>query len=77
MLSLAHLLCGAVRLDSGDLPKALDSMEEALKLSQASGERYIEGRALAWLGRAWAKQTFRKPQQQKSASCRGSGSWRS
>ncbi len=55
MLSLAHLLCGAVRLDSGDLPKALDSIEEALKLSRASGERYIEGRSLAWYGRAMGK----------------------
>jgi len=55
MLSLAHLLCGAVSLDSGDLPKALDSIEEALKLSQASGERYIEGRAGTWLGRALGK----------------------
>ena len=55
MLSLAHLLCGAVSLDSGDLPGARDSIEEALKLSQASGERYIEGRTLAWLGRALGK----------------------
>ena len=51
MLSLAHLLLGTISLDSGDLSKALDSIEEALKLSRASGERYIEGRSMAWHGR--------------------------
>jgi tetratricopeptide (TPR) repeat protein len=55
MLSLAHLLLGTISLDSGDLPKALDSIEEALKLSRASGERYIEGRSMAWHGRVLGK----------------------
>lgn len=55
MSSLAHLLLGAVSLDSGDLVGARTSMEEALRLSQASGERYIEGRAGAWLGRVLGK----------------------
>jgi class 3 adenylate cyclase/tetratricopeptide (TPR) repeat protein/energy-coupling factor transporter ATP-binding protein EcfA2 len=55
MLSLAHLLLGAISLDSGDLAKALDSIEEALKLSRASGERYIEGRSTAWHGRVLGK----------------------
>jgi tetratricopeptide (TPR) repeat protein len=55
MLSLAHLLLGAVSLDSGDLLGARDSIEEALKLSRASGERYIEGRAGVWLGRVLGK----------------------
>ena len=55
MSSLAHLLLGAVSLDSGDLVGAQTSMEEALRLSQASGERYIEGRAGTWLGRVLGK----------------------
>jgi tetratricopeptide (TPR) repeat protein len=55
MLSLAHLLCGAVSLDCGDLAGALDSIEQALRLSQSSGERDIEGRALAWQGRVLGK----------------------
>jgi tetratricopeptide (TPR) repeat protein len=55
MLSLAHLLCGAVSLDCGDLAGALDSIEQALRLSQSSGERYIEGRTLAWQGRVLGK----------------------
>ena len=55
MLSLAHLLHGAVSLDSGDLHGARNSIEEALRLSRASGERYIEGRAGIWLGRVLGK----------------------
>jgi tetratricopeptide (TPR) repeat protein len=55
MSAITHLLLGAVSLDSGDLPNAQTSIEEALRLSQASGERYIEGRAGAWLGRVLGK----------------------
>ena len=55
MSAITHLLLGAVSLESGDLPNAQTSIEEALRLSQASGERYIEGRAGAWLGRVLGK----------------------
>ncbi|MDM8000649.1 MAG: AAA family ATPase [Dehalococcoidia bacterium] len=51
MLSLAHLLVGAISLDSADVPNALNSTEEALKLSQACGEKHVEGRASCWHGR--------------------------
>lgn len=55
MSALTHLLMGAIGIDSGNLTSARDSIEDALKLSRTSGERYIEGRALAWLGRALGK----------------------
>ena len=55
MSALTHLLLGTISLDSGDPPGALDSIEKALNLSQTCDERYIEGRALAWLGRALGK----------------------
>jgi class 3 adenylate cyclase/tetratricopeptide (TPR) repeat protein len=55
MSALTHLLLGTISLDSGDPPRALESIEKALKLSQTCDERYIEGRALAWLGRALGK----------------------
>ena len=55
MSALTHLLLGAVGIDSGDLTSAQHSINEALKLARVSGERYIEGRTLAWLGRALGK----------------------
>ncbi len=55
MLSLSQLLLGAVSLDSGDPLNARKSIEEALKLAHTSGEQYIEGRTLTWLGRALGK----------------------
>jgi len=55
MSALTQLLLGAVGIDSGDLTSAQHSINEALKLARVSGERYIEGRTLAWLGRALGK----------------------
>ncbi|MDD1652679.1 MAG: AAA family ATPase [Methanomicrobiales archaeon] len=55
MSALTHLLLGAVGIDSGNLPSAQNSIDEALKLARVSRERYIEGRTLAWLGRALGK----------------------
>ena len=55
MSALTHLLLGAVGLDSGDLAGARNSIDEALRLARVSDERYIEGRTLAWLGRALGK----------------------
>jgi class 3 adenylate cyclase/tetratricopeptide (TPR) repeat protein/energy-coupling factor transporter ATP-binding protein EcfA2 len=55
MSALTHLLLGAVGIDSGNLPSAQNSIDEALKLARVSRERYIEGRALTWLGRALGK----------------------
>lgn len=55
MSALTHLLLGTISLDSGDAAGALDSIQKALELSHTCDERYIEGRVLAWLGRALGK----------------------
>jgi hypothetical protein len=55
MSSLAQLLLGAISLDSGDMSSARTSLGEALRMSRVNGERYIEGRAMLWVGRVHGK----------------------
>jgi len=54
-LSVQYLHFALYHFESGDLKKAIDGIEEALKLSKKNGEKNNEGISMLWMGKFLGK----------------------